>query len=321
MTIDGFLNVNKPSGMSSFSVVSFVRRLTRQKKTGHAGTLDPLATGVLPICLGRATRITRFLMESGKTYRAEIELGVSTDTFDREGTITERLDPGTVTESEISNVLGFFRGKIEQMPPAYSALKSGGKRYYDMARAGETIDIKPRKVEIYRLDLISWEKPVLTIEVECSKGTYIRSLANDIGKRLECGGHLKSLVRTQYGPYNLENALSLSQLEAAAADDTLNELIDPPDGPLCHYNAMILGEKEELAVRCGRSIAMSDSESKDQDYIRAYSMSGEFIAVMAAVPGSSIWHPAVVFAGPVTQPVSYDCRCSDGCSNCSKRTC
>jgi len=294
MTIDGFLNVNKPAGMTSFSVVSLIRRITHQKKVGHAGTLDPLASGVLPICLGKATRITRFLMNAGKTYQAEIELGISTDTFDREGKIIKRSDPGLITESEIREVLGSFKGVITQLPPLYSALKFHGRRYCEMARAGETPDIKPRNVRIDRIELISWNSPVLIIEVECGKGTYIRSLANDIGQVLKCGGHLKNLVRTQYAHYKLENAVSLSHLEAVATDGTLSEYVDSPDAPLRGFSVVILGEKEVMDVIYGRSIAVQDIHEKPSDYCRAYSLSGEFIAVLAYVPDSNAWHPEVV---------------------------
>lgn len=317
MTVDGILNIDKPEGKTSFSVISCLRKLTGEKRVGHAGTLDPLASGVLPVCFGRATRIIRFLMDAQKTYRAEIELGITTDTFDREGKIVERLDPGYVTEDEIRRVLCSFKGVIAQTPPIYSALKYQGRRYYDLARAGEQIEIKPRNIEISRLDLLSWEMPVLEIEVECSKGTYIRSLANDIGKILKCGGHLKNLVRTKYGPYDIESAISLSQVEAAIKDDTFSELLDPFDGPLYNLDALLLGDEEEMDVRCGRSIQVSDTAAIHSGYCRAYSMSGEFIAILKFVPESTLWHPDVVFAVQQQQQKGCNhCECPAGCCGC-----
>jgi tRNA pseudouridine55 synthase len=316
MTVDGILSIDKPEGKTSFSVISYLRKLTGEKRIGHAGTLDPLASGVLPVCFGRATRIIRFLMDARKTYLAEIELGISTDTFDREGKIAERIDPGYVTEDEIRRVLDSFRGVITQTPPIYSALKYQGKRYYDIARAGEQIEIKPRTIEISRLELLSWEMPVLKIEVECSKGTYIRSLANDIGKMLKCGGHLKNLVRTKYGPYDIESSHTLSQVEAAIKDDTFSELLDPLDGPLYNLDALLLNVQEEMDVRCGRSISVSDTAAIHTRYCRAYSTSGEFIAILKFVPESNLWHPDVVFA---VQQKRKECSCCDrpvGCCGC-----
>ncbi len=213
MSINGILNVNKPEGGTSFSVVAWLRHLSGEKHIGHAGTLDPMATGVLPICFGQATRVVEFLANAHKVYRAQIELGATSDTFDREGQITRSSDPSAITAIQIEEALSKFRGCIEQSPPIYSALKYQGKRGYELARAGIPVEIKPRQITIFKLELIEFKLPTLTIEVECSKGTYVRSLAHDLGQYLGCGGYLVNLIRTQYGPFRIENALPVSEIK------------------------------------------------------------------------------------------------------------
>ncbi len=209
MSVDGILNVLKPAGKTSFAVVSLLRRWSGERRVGHAGTLDPDATGVLVVCLGQATRIVEFLAGAGKTYRAEIELGVTTDTYDAAGKVVGRSDPSSVTEEQVRRVLESFRGTIAQVPPMHSAIHHKGKRLYELARQGIEVDREPRQVEISRLELLAWQPPVVTIEVDCSGGTYIRSLAQDIGTALGCGAHLKRLVRLKSGPFHLDDAVSL----------------------------------------------------------------------------------------------------------------
>ncbi|HAV10237.1 MAG TPA: tRNA pseudouridine(55) synthase TruB [Dehalococcoidia bacterium] len=321
MTVDGILNINKPEGQTSFSIIASLRKLTGEKRIGHAGTLDPLASGVLPVCLGRATRIIRFFLDVQKTYSAEIELGIATDTYDREGKIVEQIDPGNVIEDEIRAVLNSFKGVVLQTPPLYSALKYQGRRYYELARAGKQIEIKPRTIEISQLYLLSWEMPVLKIEVECSKGTYIRSLANDIGKALKCGGHLKSLVRTKYGSYDIGSAISLADVEAAIKDDAFAVLLDPFDSPLYNLQTLLLSGEEEADVRYGRSIFAGAAAPVNYRYCRAYSMSGEFIAVLEFIPESNMWHPDVVFAPPPQQKGCDPCECTAECGDCRNQDC
>ncbi|MBM3149449.1 MAG: tRNA pseudouridine(55) synthase TruB, partial [Chloroflexi bacterium] len=185
-SINGILSINKPEGITSFKVISWLKRLTGEKRIGHAGTLDPLATGVLPCCLGQATRIIQFITDASKTYLAKIKLGIATDTFDREGHITHRGDTSNITIARIEEILTEFQGFIEQRPPTYSALKHKGKRYYELARAGLPVNPRPRRVEISRVELVSYQTNLVTVEIECSKGTYIRSLADDLGLKLGC---------------------------------------------------------------------------------------------------------------------------------------
>jgi len=188
--VDGILNINKPAGMTSFRVVALVRRLSGERRVGHAGTLDPAATGVLPVCLGRATRVVKFLMDTTKTYRAEIELGIATDTGDASGQIVQKGDPFSISREALESALVSFCGSIRQTPPMYSAVKYQGKPLYRLARAGITVERKSRPARIYNLELVDWQPPVFTIEVACGKGTYIRTLASDLGQVLGCGAYL-----------------------------------------------------------------------------------------------------------------------------------
>lgn len=296
MSIDGILNVNKPEGKTSFNVVAWLRRLTGEKRVGHAGTLDPIATGVLPTCFGQGTRVMQFLTDSSKTYLAQIELGVATDTFDRQGEIIQRRDPSAVTVAQIEEVLAAFQGAIEQVPPIYSALKYHGRRYYELARAGIPIKLKPRQVEITSLELIDCQLPLITIKVECGKGTYIRSLAHDLGQYLGCGGYLKSLIRLQCGPFHMEDALALPQIKDAFQQGTWEELFHPVDSPLLNWRAAIVDKRNELAIRNGRSLPLGEEHSPSEEYCRAYSPDGHFIAVLRFISEKKLWHPEKVFS-------------------------
>ncbi|UCH51454.1 MAG: tRNA pseudouridine(55) synthase TruB [Chloroflexota bacterium] len=296
MSIDGILNVNKPEGKTSYSVVAKLKRLTGEKHVGHTGTLDPIATGVLPICFGQATRITQFLTDSSKTYLAQVELGVITDTFDRQGEIVERRDPSAITVAQIEEALTNFKGIINQVPPIYSALKHEGRRYYELARAGIPIKLKPRQVEIINLELLSCQPPLITINVDCSKGTYIRSLAHDLGQSLGCGAHLRNLTRLRCGPFYIEDALSLPQIEGAFHKDTWKEFLHPMDSPISNWKAIIVDKANELAIRNGRSLSLDETLLSSEKYCRAYNLDGNFIAVLHFIPEKKLWHPDKVFS-------------------------
>lgn len=294
--INGFLNVNKPEGKTSFNVVAWLRRLTEEKHVGHAGTLDPIATGVLPICFGQATRVVQFLTDSSKAYLTQIELGTATDTFDREGKIIWRGDMTGITSTLIEGALTSFQGSIEQVPPIYSALKHRGRRYYELARDGTPIKLKPRRVEIINLNLVDYQPPLITINVECSKGTYIRSLAHDLGQHLGCGAHLKNLTRLRCGPFRIEDALSLPQIEDALRQGSWRELLYPVDSPLLNWEAAVVDKRNELAIRNGLSLPLSETCPLSEKYCRAYSLDGHFIAVLQFVPEKKLWHPEKVFS-------------------------
>ena len=295
MSIDGILNVNKPEDKTSFNTVAWLKRLTGEKHVGHAGTLDPIATGVLPICFGQATRVARFLTESSKTYFAQVELGITTDTFDRQGKITERGDTSGITVTQIEEALTAFQGVIKQVPPVYSALKHQGRRYYELARAGIPIKPKPRQVEIVNLELISCQLPLITINVECSKGTYIRSLAHDIGQCLRCGAHLKNLTRLRCGPLHIEDALYLPQVEEAFQKGTWEEFLHPLDSPLSNWKTIIVDKRNELAIRNGCSLSLDETFLPPEKNCRAYNLDGYLIAVLHFIPEKKLWHPERVF--------------------------
>jgi len=295
MSIDGILNINKPEGITSFTVVARLKRLTGEKHVGHAGTLDPIATGVLPICFGQGTRVTQFLMNSSKTYMAEIELGTSTDTFDREGKVIHRGNPGAITRSQIEDTLGGFLGVIQQVPPIYSALKHHGKKYYELARAGIPIKLAPRQVQISSIALLNYMLPLVTIRVECSKGTYIRSLAHDLGQKLGCYAHLKNLTRVQYGGFRVEDAFSLAQVEEAIQKGNWQDLLYPIDSPLSYLKAAIVDTNCEAAIRNGQAVPLGEERLTEEGYCRAYSQDGHLIALLRFASDKNLWHPEKVF--------------------------
>jgi len=304
MRAHGILNVHKPRQWSSFDVVSLVRRLSGVRRVGHAGTLDPAAEGVLPICLGQATRVIEYLVELPKTYRASIRLGVSTDTFDGEGAVTATADPSGVTRGQVEAELAFFRGKIEQVPPMYSALKHAGIPLYRYARAGLAVERKPRSVMIHRLEVLDFEPPVVTVEIECGRGAYVRTLADDLGQRLGCGGHLESLVRTALGPFSLERSVDTDSLRVAFQGEKWRDLLRPLDAPLSHWLAAIVGEENERSTRSGRTLSLSPAEPERVaslpvgTLVRAYSLDGYLVAVLRYLGEGSRWRPEKVFASP-----------------------
>ncbi len=295
----GILNINKPRGVTSFSVVSRVRRLTKVRRVGHAGTLDPLADGVLPICLGPATRIVEYLVDAPKAYFAAIRLGAATDTYDAEGTVTATGDPSAVTAARIEEELGGFRGRIEQLPPMYSALKHEGRPLYEYARAGKEAPRRPRPVMVYRLELLRFEPPVAEVEIECGRGAYVRTLAHDLGERLGCYGHVEQLTRLASGPFSLAGAVSPDAFEAAVAEDRWQELLSPVDRVLESWHAALLGEEHTRDVRQGHLLVLDPvrdvSALAKESPCRAYSAEGDFLAILR-YRGENRWHPEKVFS-------------------------
>ena len=245
----GVLNINKPLGISSFEVVRKVKKLAREKKVGHGGTLDPEASGVLPVCIGRATKAIDFIMEGEKEYIAKIKLGVVTDTYDREGKV---LREGSVnfTEEEIANAIFKFEGIINQVPPMYSALKQNGKKLYELAREGKEVYREPRRVTIYSIDILSISSPIIEIKVRCSKGTYIRSLCYDIGEELGCGAMMWDLKRTATGPFSIENSVDLKEL----TEENINNYIISLDEVFSKFPKLVVNEKFERLILNGVTI-------------------------------------------------------------------
>jgi tRNA pseudouridine55 synthase len=295
LTIDGILNLDKPRGKTSFGVVALVRRLSGERRVGHAGTLDPDATGVLPVCLGQGTRLIEFLADTTKIYRAEIELGIATDTYDAAGKITQRCDVSPLTKEQVRTELSSFIGFIDQTPPMYSAVKQQGIPLYRWARAGVELPRRARKVEISRLEIIDWKLPLFTIEVECSKGTYIRSLAHDLGQKLGCGAHLKNLVRLKSGPFHIKDAVDIPRLEDAFRQGYWAELFHPIDMAVLHLPAIIVDEENEKAVINGRPLGLMQGTDISEKICRAYSREGRFIAILHYDEEQGCWKPGKVF--------------------------
>jgi tRNA pseudouridine55 synthase len=298
--ISGILNVDKPAGMTSHDVVDRVRQMSGQRRVGHAGTLDPLATGVLIVCLGQATRVAEYLMVSDKVYRAQIRLGVSTDTHDAEGEVTTTAE-ADVGQEELGKALVSFVGSIQQVPPMYSALKHEGTPLYKLARQGITVERAPRSVQIHDIELLDWNPPLLTIRVKCSPGTYIRALARDLGQKLGCGAHLQSLTRLASGHFTLEEAVSLDELAEAFAQGNWQEFIHPLDEALLDFEPMVVDAQTEQRIRHGQQVQapplpppQAGGERREALH-RAYSQTGELIAILRHDPQTGLWQPKKVF--------------------------
>lgn len=306
VTTSGILNLYKPVGVTSHDLVAGVRRVLREKRVGHAGTLDPAAHGVLPICVGQATRVVEFLSDARKVYCAEIVLGLTTDTYDREGAVTSLRPVPELSRDELERAAETLRGPIMQLPPLYSAIKVGGQPLYKAARAGtgHEIELKPRPVEIFRLEITAWERPCLRLWIECSKGTYIRSLAYDLGERLGCGAFMYSLVRVQSGPFKIAQAVTLGQVEASLRKGNLKErILQPIDAVLTEWPAWVVNDATTERIRQGRNLATShlagaseaalDPAAAAFPYRRVYTRQGELLALLERE--GSEWHPAKVF--------------------------
>jgi tRNA pseudouridine55 synthase len=298
--MDGILNIHKPSGPTSFSVVARVKRVTGEAKAGHGGTLDPLASGVLPVFLGQATRVAEYLMEYPKTYRAEVEIGVSTDSYDAEGAVISRSEVSDITQAAVKQVLERFKGDIQQTPPAYSALKRQGQPMYKLAREGKNVEIDSRPTSIYRLEIISFHLPLVTLDVECSKGTYIRSLAHDLGVALGCGAHLKGLIRTSYGPFDIKDAVTLEQLEASVKDGLWHSLVQPMDTVLSLWGKTILSDEQVESVRQGKGLSLDAGEGTAR--LRAYDKGSRLVALLSFDSENRLWRPQKVFHQPQVAP-------------------
>ncbi len=294
--ISGILNVDKPADWTSFDVVRFVRGRCGERRVGHAGTLDPAATGVLPLLLGQATRLTEYLVDATKTYMARVRLGVETDTYDAEGEVVSRADAAGVTRDAVEAALSAFRGEIMQTPPLYSAIKREGEALYKKARRGETVELEPRPVRIDELDITSYEPPLIELRIVCSKGFYVRSLAHDIGAALGVGGSLAALRRTRVGSFHVENAVDIDTLREELASGRWRERLYAPDEVLLGRRAAILGDENETRLRHGVAPQLQADalDAAPEELCRAYSASGDFLAVLRAT-GSRDWRPEKVF--------------------------
>ena len=294
--ISGILNIDKPAGMTSHDVVDRVRQLSGQRRAGHAGTLDPSATGVLVVCLGQATRVAEYLMASDKVYQAQICLGMSTDTHDAEGQVTAIAEVD-VGEEEVRKALACFVGSIQQVPPMYSALKREGVPLYKLARRGIIVEREPRSIVIHSIELLDWDPPLLTIRVKCSPGTYIRALARDLGQELGCGAHLQSLARLASGRFTLEKAVSLDEL----AQGDWREFVHPLDEALLDFEPIVVDAQAEKRIRHGQQVEAPPfppsiaGRGESKEFRRAYSEEGGLIAILRHDPQTGLWQPQKVF--------------------------
>lgn len=290
--MDGILNIHKAVGMTSHDVVARVRKLLHQKRVGHAGTLDPSASGVLPICVGYGTRVAEYLSESGKAYQARITFGMVTDSYDAEGTVLRTADISSLTLAQIESALPHFLGPQQQYPPRYSAIKLQGQPAYKRMRAGEEVTLASRPIEIFQLDLLSWQSPELLLDVSCSKGTYIRSLAYDLGEYLGCGAYLSGLVRTRSGPFTLEESVTLEHLAEALAREEAASYLYPADYALQEYPALYLDASTSQSVLHGNPFVHPDQNTQPQSGLaRIYDHEGLFLAIAIWDADRSLWQP------------------------------
>ncbi len=288
----GILLLDKPVGLTSNAALGRAKRVLGIRKAGHAGTLDPMASGLLVLCFGEATKVSGFLLDAAKAYSAEATLGVVTDSEDAEGEVIAEHPVPRLDRDAIEMVLKRFRGEIEQVPPMHSALKQGGKRLYELARKGETVERPPRAITIHKLELTGINLPRFTLDVKCSKGTYIRSLVRDIGQALGCGAHLSALRRTLSAPFELKDAVGLSDLESLTPEEAAALLLSP-DQALQHLPAVHLDIIQASRIRQGQRLAAVDHSTVGQ--ARLYGPDG-FIGI-GETDGHGHLKPKRLFAG------------------------
>lgn len=286
----GIINIYKEKGYTSHDVVAKLRGILQMKKIGHTGTLDPDAQGVLPVCLGKATRLCEMLTEKEKVYEAVLLLGVETDTQDTSGTVLAKY-PVTVSEEQVKNVIEQFQGEYQQIPPMYSALKVNGKKLYELAREGKVIERKARTVEIYEIVVLNIKLPRVKIQVRCSKGTYIRTLCYDIGEKLGCKGCMEELVRTRVSGFRIEEAVSLKKVEEFVASGKVEEYILAVDQILKEYPAIIVQKESSHLLYNGNPLLLKNlqsgtdlsfiqqKEDMRQNMVRVYDWKGTFLAL------------------------------------------
>jgi tRNA pseudouridine55 synthase len=289
---DGLVIIDKPAGWTSHDVVARVRRITGVRRVGHAGTLDPSATGVLVVGIGRGTRVIEYLEAADKSYRAAVRLGITTDTDDADGAAIAELDWRALTADQVRVALGRFEGDIEQVPPAYSAIKREGVPLYRLARSGAAVQPPPRRVTIHAIRDVSIDLPHVSFEVDCSKGTYVRALARDLGRALGCGGHLAALRRLRVGAFALDSAVTLETLADRWASGDGERLVLPLDVALRERPALIVGPDGDVRLRTGRAIASGRAPAGA--LARVYGADGAFLAT--ARGDGHVWRPEKVFA-------------------------
>ena len=280
--LDGIINVYKEAGFTSHDVVAKLRGILRQKKIGHTGTLDPEATGVLPVCCGKATKVCELLTDKDKSYRAVCRLGVETDTQDMTGTVLNECDTDMITEEQLRDCVNSFVGETEQIPPMYSAIKQNGKKLYELARKGIEVERKSRKVTINSIDILEINGERVTIDVSCSKGTYIRTLCEDIGMKLHVGAYMNTLRRTKTGPFTIEESHTLKEIETLKNNGELEKIIIPVDRMFEEYPKIKLNPKQVKSVTNG--VQMTYNGKEGQSY-RVYDEKNNFLCISKITDG------------------------------------
>ncbi|MCH5586256.1 tRNA pseudouridine(55) synthase TruB [Shimazuella sp. AN120528] len=282
MTLHGIIPVWKPKGLTSHDVVGRIRRLAGQKRVGHTGTLDPEVEGVLPICLGQATRLVEYIQDLPKRYKGTMVLGVSTDTEDQTGTIVEQVEV-TTDLFPLEKVIDHFQGEIEQVPPMYSAVKIKGERLYELARKGKVIERPSRRVTIYRLDMKqigSKDYPMFSFDVTCSKGTYVRTLCVDIGKFMGYPAHMNKLIRVQSGPFQIADCYTFDELDTAKDHGSFSDTLVAMDEALCHLPAVVVSQEDGKRVLDGNVFDWDASlDNSSSTMVRIYDETGRFYAI------------------------------------------
>lgn len=293
--MDGVIVVNKPSGWTSHDVVSRMRRVAGTRRIGHLGTLDPMATGVLPLVINRATRLAQFYMRCDKRYEALVRFGCTTDTYDKEGAETSERVEVTLDRGQLEEALAPFRGVIQQVPPAISAKKVGGTPAYKLARRNIAVSLDPVEVTIYSLDLVEMGTDWMRIAVHCSAGTYLRSLAHDLGKQLGCGAYLEELTRTASGDFVLEEARTLAELEELSKEGRLKEALVPAAKLLPQFPAEVVDSITATQIRQGRDFRVSPFRvARGAKFVKALSAEGDLLAI-GEVKLPNLYHPILVF--------------------------
>lgn len=291
-TVSGVLVIDKPVGLTSHDVVQIVRKGTGIRRAGHTGTLDPRASGVLVVLIGPAVRLSEFVSASDKRYQATTLLGTATDTYDSEGRITSSSKTSEITEEIFEKALKNFVGKIEQVPPPYSAIKVKGRRAYELARQGEKVELKPRTIHVYSLELLEWAPPEAVLDIYCSSGTYVRSLAHDLGKELGTGAHLIGLRRTKSGRFTLRDAIPLRQLQDSFIAGDWYKYLIPAAEALGDWPMVELDNDMVDFVRHGRRIP---AEPGSPSLVRGISEQGDLVALLEFVEEDTEWQPKKVF--------------------------
>jgi tRNA pseudouridine55 synthase len=302
----GLLIVDKPAGWTSHDVVGRIRRLVSQRSVGHAGTLDPAATGVLPIAVGSALRALEYLTDTTKSYLADITFGLTTDALDIEGRLTGECAPPQISDRELQATLDLFLGRIEQIPPVYSAIKIDGTPLYARARRGETFEPPKRSVEIHRLELVRWEPPVATIDIDCSKGFYVRSFARDLGEQTGSCGYLSNLIRTRVGEFDLCDAWTVGELAAAPLADEWEQIAIAPDTTALSLPAVLFDEDRVLDWEHGKRWALDSAAGEGP--VRVYDSNGAWLGIgeLTNDENGAILHPRKVIPARTIQVQEYD---------------